>query len=491
MKSRRRGLVSVAVGAAVALALVVGSTAPGIVSRSISVVSAADGLTPQPIAMPGFPTPAATIDGWVASDDQAAIRAHAWALWAGITAITPQSQGWPIWETWYTDTEVQAGPPSPGHRLAAIRAAGRPVHVFIRPRQFRHRTAGRFFASPLAAAGAVGEQVVGFNKFDLEYAQFVWTNAYQQVGTPTRPGPLWSLQIGWPPSTPVAQRAIPAFPAAAIGLKPVFEVVRGPRNQSGITVLSYWLGDLTTGPRHSSNPGAPTSNTWNQCVIVNTGGGPLPPNLMCADNRTRPSGTVGVDQFYHFVLTADEADSVCQAQFNKPAPCGVQAGDFAVLVAMHMTTKENSNWTWQTFWWNYSQPFPYGPPPSDVRAPFNHYAMCTGYSMTVNPPNSPSGTNTLCYNPYLEPAVPDGVHSTCMACHGVASFGNNPNNPGYPPSYTNPNAFISVTVPADDVTYYDCQTTTDFSWFLANLAGSIAAPPPTQPACSTAAPAAR
>lgn len=483
MKSHQHNLTYTSIVVAVALAGLLGLTQPWNISGPDPVLSAATGgLTPQPIALPGFPVPAATIDGWVSSNDQAAIRAHGWALWAGITAITPQSQGWPIWETWYTDTEVQAGPPAPGQKLAAVRAAGRAAHAFIRPRQFRHQKA-RQLGSPLAPAVSLADQVVGFNKFDLDYAQFVWSNKYQQIGTPAQPGPLWSLQVNWPPSTPVAQRIIPPFPAAAIGLKPVFEVVRGPKNNNGITVLPYWLGDLTTGPQHSSKPNAPTSNTWNQCVVVNTGSGPAPANLTCQDGKTKPSGTVGVNQFYNFALTADEAASICQAQFNKPAPCGVQTGDFAVLVAMHMTTKENSNWTWQTHWWNYNQPFPYGPPPANIRAPFNNYAMCTAYSMTVNPPNSPKGTNTLCYNPYLEPAVPDGVHSNCMTCHGVASFGNNPNNPGYPPSYNNPNAFISVTVPADDVTYYDCQTTTDFSWFLAGLTSAIT--PAKQPACST------
>jgi hypothetical protein len=37
---------------------------------------------------------------------------------------------------------------------------------------------------------------------------------------------------------------------------------------------------------------------------------------------------------------------------------GNHAGDYAILVAMHITTNEDPKWTWETFWWNYDQPFP-------------------------------------------------------------------------------------------------------------------------------------
>src|SRR5262249_39954857 len=149
--------------------------------------------------------------------------------------------------------------------------------VFHAPRQFaRARAIQRRLLSPLTvAAASAGEQVLGFNKFDPSYARHVWSNQFQNTNN------LWTLQNGWPNGTPVAKRQIPAFPATAIGLKPVFEVVRGPTNSGGITVLNYWLGDLTTGPQNSTNPGSPTSSTWKQCVVVNSGSGPVPAGLTC------------------------------------------------------------------------------------------------------------------------------------------------------------------------------------------------------------------
>lgn len=453
-------------------------------------VYAASPLNPQPIQMPGFPTPAATIESWINANQHAQMRAHAWALWAGITAITQQSQGWPVWETWYSDTEVSNGPPAPSAnaKLRAVRGLGRATHPFIRLRQFRHSATHGRFLPPLTASGR-GEQVVGFNKFNTDYSQFVWNNNYQAPAT------LWKIQASWPSPTPVGNRVIQPFPAAAISLKPTFQVVRGPGNQGGITVLNYWLGDLTTGPQNSTNPAMPTWDTWRQCVVVNTGPTAPPPNLTCPNGGGKPAGVVKVNEFYHFALTQDEASEICRNAIGQPdiQNCPVKGGDYAILVAMHMTTKEDTNWTWQTFWWNYGQPFPYGPPPTSVRAPFNHYAMCTAYSMTVDPVNSQTGKNVLCYNPYLETGLTgvDGVHSNCMSCHGVAAYGNNPNNggtpanaPNYPAKFNAPNAYISVSVAADDPVYYNCNTTTDFSWFLAdNIAASVQTQPP-QPACS-------
>lgn len=443
-----------------------------------SIVHAAGGLTPQPINMAGFPVPATTVDGWVTNNNQASIRVHGWDLWAGISAITPGTNGWPIWETWYTDTEVQNGQPASkaNAMFRALRDSGRPSNPFHRPRQFRHAALNNRFAAGLAMLDG-GAQVIGFNKFNVDYSQFVWTNGYNSGTT------LWNIQAKWPTSTPVANRIIMPFPAAAIGLKPTFQIVHGPSNQGGITVLNYWLGDLTTGPQNSTNPANPTWNTWKQCVIVNSGPGPVPSDVTCA-NGAKPSGVVPVGQFYNFALSADEAKQICNLQPD--VQCPILAGDYAVLVAMHMTTREDSNWTWQTFWWNYNQPFPYGAPPSSVPAPFNNYAMCTGYSMTVNPPNSTQGTNVVCYNPYLETGLSgvNGVQSNCMSCHGVASLGNNPNNPGYPPFKPSTTSYISVTEPQDDITYYDCQTTTDFSCFLAGTIAGGTNPPP-QPTCTT------
>ncbi len=438
---------------AIVLGVVVG-IGSAVLLNSIQ-VGAAGGLTPQPIHMAGFPTPPNTIDALVSSNNTAGIRKHGWDLWAGATYVAPK-QPWPVWETWYTDADVAAGPPS---KNAALLTRTQPNHPFHRLRQFHH--VGQM--KGLAVTIDPNEQVAGFNKFNEDYARFVWQNNYEN---PTAIGALNQ----WPAGTTVSSRRIENFTYPAIGLKPVFMLVNGPTHSSGITVMPYWKGDLTTGPANSTTPANPTPGTWKQCVVVKTGSAAPPAGTKCKDGTTPP--VIAVSLFYNFVLSAAEA-----AAMNTAQNLGAQKGDYAVLVAMHMTTRENSNWTWQTFWWNYGQPFPYGPPPAAVKAPFNNYAMCNAYSMTIK--NDPSQPNILCYNPYLEtsPGIPDGIHSDCMSCHHVAGFGINA-NANYPASYS-PSSYIDVDFNGDNTNYFNCQTTTDFSWFLA----INAKPPTTAPGC--------
>jgi hypothetical protein len=441
-----------------------------------------------PISPKSFPVAAATINEWVSKNDQTAIREHGWALWQGITSITSGSEGWPIFDTWYTDAEVEAGRPTSAKaaQFQSTRAKGRPTHHFEGFEQFQHATKpGKKLGRGLVIAPAPGGlQVIGFNKFNTDYADFVWNNNYNTAAG------LWKVQNSWKVGTPVEQRTVAPFVNTAISLKPVYQVVNGPTHNQGTTVLPYWLGDLTTGPSNSNNPANPTFGTWSQCVVVyTTSTAPASQVVQNCANGKPASGFVSVKEFFNFPLTADEAKNICATQPDVQ-PCPVKEGDFAILVAMHMSTRENDNWTWQTFWWNYDQPFPYGKPPSSIPKPFNNYAMCTAYSMTTDPANSLDGKNVLCYNPYLETGLSGvvGTQSNCMSCHTTASYGNNPNNlpvtgtnfvqpnPDYP-SFLNMHNFISPTDPNDANYYFACNTKTDFSWFLAALvAGGTGAP---------------
>ncbi len=474
-----------------------------------SVLAAAQ-LNPQPIQFPAFPVPASTIDGWIATGNLPDMRQHGWALWAGLSAITPATNGLPTYETWYNATEVENGPQlgatnahaAVASKFATLRAQGQSTHQFEFPEQLHEKRVHAARPDLTATAGGLETtdlhaQTLTTTMFNAAYAASVWANNYQNVTAPN--STVWNLQAGWGTSTPVSKRLIKPFTPRSISLKPVYQFVNGPTHKGGITTLKYWLGDLTTGPANSTNAAYPDPSTWNQCVTVTTGPNPIiPSNLTCFGTSTAPSGTIPVSNFYNYVITAAQATQACAEITGSgfTGTCDLQAGDYAVLVAMHVSTKENSNWTWQSFWFNYSTTvpatFPYGAPPPSVLAPFSNYAMCTGYSMTTNPPNSSQGTNTQCYNPYLETglAAPvHGVNSNCMSCHIVASIGNNPNSLGNVipansfgyATFASGTANISVYNSADDKAFFDCQTATDFSWFLANWVA--ATPPSTQAAC--------
>lgn len=496
METKRKYFERRVIGAFAMVAVVAVAAAYGVASLHNRTVHAAGGLAPQPIQYPGFPIPAATIQRWIATNNTAAMREHAWKLWKGINAVTPQTGGSPVWETWYSGPEIgdqgkgTCAAAGPAELLAGPeRSAGQAVHDFQIPEQFHHGPfARRQQLNANAGTVVVIEEVTV--KFDADYAQFVMNNKYCDATT------LWNLQESWG-TQPLVNRHTKEFPRPSIGLKPTFEFVNGPNHNNGITLVNYWNGDLTTGPQNSTNPDFPTPDTWKQCVVVNTGTGSVPSGLRCAVTNASgiaPSGVVGIDQFYHFPITGDQATAICQQNGISPDQCPLQAGDYAILTAMHMSTKEDKDWTWQTFWWNYGSTFPYGPPPADIPAPFNHYAMSEGYSMTVK--NNPQGPNTLAYNPYLEtglgPSV-HGVNSTCLSCHTVASFGNNPNSntqtppPGSPNSGSGYPAFNSGQIyhytvwdPTSQKAFYDCATTTDTSWFVQGFAGTG---PDNQPPC--------
>jgi hypothetical protein len=135
-------------------------------------------------------------------------------------------------------------------------------------------------------------------------------------------------------------------------------------------------------------------------------------------------------------------------QQNSVQGVTASAGDLALLVAMHVATKEISNWTWQTFYWAPDPSNPYSPSstlaysnkPAQLSAAASHYAVSVAYLMVT--PNQPliGGTNKnvnamIGYNPYLEagfdsttfgfknklnPNFKFGVQTNCMSCHALA-----------------------------------------------------------------------
>jgi hypothetical protein len=63
----------------------------------------------DPVAAGGFPVDENILIGYVDAQDLRVMRAHAWKLWAGLTApsrSTWNGQDLPVFETWYSATEV-------------------------------------------------------------------------------------------------------------------------------------------------------------------------------------------------------------------------------------------------------------------------------------------------------------------------------------------------------------------------------------------------
>jgi hypothetical protein len=452
-----------------------------------------------------------TINGWINSNpiNTAAIADHAWDLWAAITAPSGQTLNGtplPVWETWYDTTEVyrldlpDTGDVSPiAKKIASSKTANPKRRLHPPVQSLHHGSLGNVKARKTAASlpdippGVLGAALVTtFNRFTQEMYDHVGQNNYWQKST------LTSLNGSFSPNTNIADRVIQPFPNTSIMMKPVFIIISGTQP----TMLPYWNGisDSTT-----TNQQNPNWFTWKQCVLVDPTGtakndqdrwcNQSPQPGICGDGGTDPpcgntlmkAGTYQVvpvsanpsnSAFYAFQLTQAEVDDLALYKDEFFVAGGIQtpqiqAGDYAIFVATHMSSREINNWTWQTFWWqpNPSQ-LPSEPPnaltpPASIPKPWNQYAACTAYYM-VTPATDPQGTPLRCYNPYLETdlvrllnepqtSTSTGVNSNCMSCHRASSFPQASANDTY--------ASVFLLDPSDPI-WFANNVKLDFAWSM-------------------------
>ena len=392
----------------------------------------------DPPAVGTYPAPPARVEAWIAAQQVDSIRAHAWDVWASITS--PSGQGrLPVWETWYSGHDVYEM--LPALTAGATRTA---VRDFERPQQFHHvARMGHLRAGHIPIDRA--EAITSFNRYTRSLAEYVWHRHFNDAevlnGINARFDSL---------NTPIAQRQISlsrdSVDASEIALKPVFQFISG----DSASAIPYWAGDNSAVSTDSANP---TPDSWKQGVVVDPTGKLRPGTKVWMSVNGQPADSlvvVPLATFYHIRLTA--ADSANYSEFaetsgddvgqgNKGDSASVAAmvrpGNIALLVAMHVTTKEISNWTWQTFWWSpeAGDSTKAVGRPASVRGVWRNYLLNVAYSM-VNPPTDPNGAPNISYNPYLETNLSGsyvngqgqtvnwtGVTSNCMTCHRMATWG--------------------------------------------------------------------
>lgn len=431
----------------------------------------------------------AVIDAWIerpSGPDLDSIWGHGWDLWRAINAPSGYSLNGtplPVWETWYSDEEAFLDNQD---ALAASRDFDPLAQSF-------HAGALRNAHDtdvPLPAASLT------FNRFNRPMFDAIQENRYydRQV--------LQALANGFDAAgTPPALRSVMEFPNTSVMLKPVWFVVPGDRP----SMLPYWAGDA---PDVAADVDNPTWGTWKQCVLVDPTGTATPDedrvcNAGNPGETPAPARSYAVKQlstdpaasdFYAFRITQEEVDSFGQFKMlfdntNKEGKVEeIEAGDYAVLLAMHTSTREIEDWTWQTFWWVPDPTTVVATPPhaqrapSSIPAPFRSFHMCSAYFMTTPPDAGPAGEPWTCFNPYLESDLTDlysadrsvddqvGKQSNCMTCHRVAKFS----------AASKVEYAASGYVDKSDPAWFADGVITEFSWAMAfrNHAGPFVGPTP-------------
>jgi hypothetical protein len=417
----------------------------------------------------------AVINRWIDQRNTDAMTFHAWRLWGALSSLTAENfrgAEAPVFMTWWPQEDTFSAPTTSNARIAAAEPAIR----FRRP----HVPTNRFApaaAHPMAAATATplpGSQnpVTVTVQYDNDVYVDVQANQYFS------PTVLNNINNTWG-NTPLANQSIQNFPNTSVAIKPTYLFAYA--NQP--TQLQYWTGAV-----NSTTPETPAYGTWTDWLWV------VPPGVDPATfKRQQNDGheVVSVNNFYHFPLTAadfnvsnDPLNGSVLFPNNPMSQSGFQPGDFAILVAMHVATREVPNWTWQTFWWTSDTPAIPNAIQAKIKAPFDHYQTAVAYSYTQDGLNSPSSLPTLCFNPFLETGFDNstfvypgqlGIESNCISCHRAATW------PAIPPSSApagsiNPGYVAYGVIDPGDSYLFGGQTKTDFLWGVQN---NVPTPVPT------------
>lgn len=485
----RVGTARMVLGACVAVSACATTEAPPREPVRTTYATDPDWYAPPP-PVRTFPTKAPVIHQWIQTGDSAAIRAHAWDLWESITSPSPQDTSMPVWETWYSGHEIfdSASNPSGELRRHTLR------HRFEISRQRQHVAPGLVRAAILADRRGpdFAERWFSFNRYTRPTAQLIYKNR------------LWDWVVLRDTNqafnrlnTPVAQREVKVsrgeVDPESFVLKPVFLFIDGTKP----SCVTYWNGNTSATTSDTLNP---IARTWKQFVIVD------PTNVLrgaataAGDSVQQcPPGTVWpvvpLSRFYSVVLTQEMVDSLSLFSETSGDVLGAandtgqaailamaKAGNIGLLVAMHVTGKEISEWTWQTFWWSPTPSDSLGfDRPSTIRPPWNNYQMNTAYQMVTPAGSGPKGTRRIAFNPYLETSLCEkspycagsswyGVTTNCMSCHRMAAWKDTvrTDSTGKPyNSTTSPPYVPAQWVNKADPNTFGTYTKTDFLWSVA------------------------
>ena len=405
----------------------------------------------------GLKTTGQTFPGTI---DLAAQRRHGWLLFAGATQPAGAAAGTlPIFHTWYAVEEafdlssgkVDCSTRRPILRLSSptqlLMGVENPIKKSLAASGFD--LAPRFDPNPALAQQTSGirsssvDNALAFSHvaFNQKMYDYIRDNRYYLKST------LDSLVDNTKIRAPISDP-----PLRGISLKFSW----WPASPDQLTPLPVWDFD----PRYLGDAKNPPT-TWKRVVAVDVKGGqPAPASIKLGGFDHLNPTVVGLDKFYAVQISAEEAN-LANADFRlKQAAMDVlnrelKEGDYLLLTAMHIATREFDPWVFTTFWWTDKPNV--GPlasdMPNEIVGVWRNFVMDVSYN--INDPKTSDGKAPIAYSPWLELFQLGGARSQCMACHARAAYGK-----GVKPSYNpaematkDPNGFEGTPIDATDSAY--------------------------------------
>ena len=363
-----------------------------------------------------FPTDSTTINNWVKNsvvvnnlETNNNIITHGWDIWDALTTYTNQDnngQKLRRFETWYTPADIKT----------ALNSQTSNSSFKLENLDRSHTGHLEIPHQNLHGAKVKSSDVIGFIKCDPTSANHIYKNQlyyFEVLKSMIQAGKISN---------------IPAFPASSILIKPVFyPLTKVDPLKPNEYSLPSWPGYNNQIPMDSIVANGFGPSSWNNDIKITTTG------VTDAANKV-----FSVNDFIHFKLNKEQAANIINVIDSGKA----KEGDYAVLVGMHVNTRENRRWTWQTFWWSQHPTAPQSPSsllianqqPSGLDNAAKHYAMALAYNMISPAQPYTDGSNALttnepikesiyAYNPYLEA----GFNA---ATFDISASPSHPNNSG-------------------------------------------------------------
>jgi hypothetical protein len=417
---------------------------------------------------------------WARTLESSNVREHGWELYRDV--VSPATEGCPsskvpLWLSWATKMEV-----FPAH---GARGAQREINAIASTTLGIDRTIQRLLSEAGKPSSPGGNQVPGTgnraSSAKNAHLQPVDLNTLFPQGPFVVPGTKKRTFFSSAYYNPAAEHSAlaKARDLMMAAHKSVPSEVEDPTPPEAIIVKPIWLpiqNDTLMACVPVWNPGAvPTdlggydSTDWPEQLRVSTA--QLQPNSM----ETCKSGlvpTVSVDEFFHMKITSS---NVNELQLAVPATIGprlVQEGNVALLVGLHVISKEVKSWSWNTYWWEPQKYRNSGPAAGRPKldSPWSNYVMSASLDEARNPTSEADGKCDVgaIYNPYQEVQIPPtgplitvcgkptglgGLASNCRSCHSLASYIAAP--------------VVTIQPPADWLRkYFSDKTRTGFLWSM-------------------------